>query len=102
MSPSGPAPPSTRVAELQQHARRIGVGIGDLERLVRLQVRHIGEPVGRIVDQRQAGRGFCLCSAGRRAVAMPGGGECASSQELTAADIDQFVAAFHAVPPISA
>ena len=88
MSPSGPDAALDRRAELEQHARAIGVGIGDVERLVRLQVGEVGEPVGRIGDARAGERSppwLLPPDHGRRGSA--GSGDRSAAQELTPADL---------------
>ena len=56
----GADPARHALAELEQHARRVRVGIGDVERLVGFEIADIAEPVGRIVDPRRCRRGFGL------------------------------------------
>ena len=49
-------------AELDQHAGRVLVRVADVDRRVGLELRDVGEPVGRIVDP--AGVGLALASPG--------------------------------------
>ena len=56
----GADPARHLLAELEQHARRVGIGISDVHRLIELQVADIAEPIGRIIDASAGRSGFRL------------------------------------------
>ena len=58
-------------AQLQQHAGRIRVRIGDVQGLVGLEVGDVGEAVGGIVDPCRCGRGFRLWTGTTVVTATP-------------------------------
>jgi hypothetical protein len=66
-------------AELQQHAGRLSVRIGDREGLVRLEIGDIGEAVRRIIDPGRSGRGFGLRYHRRNRGS--GGGKASAAQK---------------------
>ncbi len=78
------------LAELQQHAGRIGVRVRDVQGFVGLEVGDVGEAIGGIIDPRRCGRGFRLrddCGNGDA-----GGRQAGTAHEFTAADIDHPIA----------
>ena len=99
MSPSGPTPPCTRLPSLSRTPGASGSGIGDVHRLVGLEVLDVGEPVGGIghPGRRHRGPGFRRGQDGIGGRA--GGNHAGAGQEPTAADVDEQIAAFHGFPP---
>ena len=86
-------------AELDEDAGRVSVRVGDVDRLIDLEVVDIAEPVGRIVDAR-GGRGLRLRRSDRRS----GGGssrDAGAGQKLAAARIHELIAVrCHAFLPV--
>src|SRR6266403_2649373 len=86
------------LAELEQHAGRIRIRIGDRQGLVRLEIGDIGKAVGRVIDPGRSWRslGFGRYHRGHR---RSGGGKASATQKSAAAGIDHFVAMAHRRPP---
>ncbi len=88
------------LSQLQENARRILVRVGDLDRMVYLQILHAADALARIIDSGK--RRSCLGGnwdrdrGDRRGC---GRSRCAACEKLTAADIDQLVAALHVRSP---
>ena len=99
MSPSGPTPPGTLLAELQEDAGRVGVRVGHLQGLVGLEVVDAREAVRRIAQpSKLRARLRALRNDGRGGGA--GRGDARSRQEPPTADIDLAIAPFHALLPL--
>jgi len=84
------------LAQLEQHAGRLSVRIGDREGLVRLEIGDIGEAVGRIIDPGRSCRSLGLGRYHRRNRGS-GGGETRTTQKSAAAGINHLVAMAHGV-----
>src|SRR6476659_2277206 len=84
------------LAQLEQHAGRLSVRIGDREGLVRLEIGDIGEAVGRIIDPGRSCRSLGLGGYHRRNRGS-GGGETRTTQKSAAAGINHLVAMAHGV-----
>ena len=87
------------LAKLQQHARCIGIRIGDRQRLVGLEILDVSEPCRGVVDEGPVRCGFrFLCR-------KPDDGQSrcghdATAQELAPAHFDHLVTSFHGMSPI--
>ena len=102
MSPSGPTPPATFAAELDEDAGRIGVRIGDFHRLVGLEVADIRKAVRWITEpSKLRARLHLIWDDACRGCA--GCGDPRPGQEFSAANINHSWASLHQLsPPYSA
>ena len=88
------------LAQLEQYARRIGIRIADIHRLVGFEIGDIGKPGGWIIDARHASGRFGILAhqAGDRQRRCCGK---SAAQELAAANFDKLVTSFHDGSPIA-
>ena len=86
------------LAELEQHARRIIVGIANIKRLVELEIVDVRQPVGWVVHAGGRRRGFGLRNrdSGSR---YTGGSHTGAGQEFSSTDVDHHLTSLHGVTP---